>query len=416
VSRARLEVRLPAGGIGALHRSAEGQTRWTPNPEWLAKGQSPRLGLGFLRDPAPRASGTGLPAWFENLLPEANSALRSRLARMNGLRSTDSFKLLAALGGDLPGAITVHGGAPEDPPEDDEPAAAEAPAPERRLRFSLAGMQIKLSMAAAGERLAVPARDELGAWIVKLPGQGYEELPRVEHATMAWAAAAGHPVPNTRVVPICALDGVPGDWAARAGEAFAIARFDRRGDGTRVHHEDLCQALEILPIHKYGDTGDRRIGYDGVLAQVVDACGEAEGRQLARRIGFVIASGNDDAHLKNWSLCWGSAQRPTLSPMYDHVATIAWPQHGWAAKGGPTLGLSIGRTRRFGALTQDVLARFNERSRQPWAADELQRGIVEAAEAWDRVGALAPASMRAALEAHWQRVPILRGHTAPRFT
>ena len=416
MSRTTLHVNLPAGPVGVLQRSREGQTRWVPDPAWLTGDQSPRLGLGFLRDPAPRSAGTGLPAWFENLLPETGSALRARLVRLHGLRTSDSFGLLRALGSDLPGAVIVNGGGgPQDPELEDAHHGDEAPSGERRLRFSLAGMQIKLSMAAAGERLAVPARDELGAWIVKLPGQGYNELPRVEHATMAWAAAAGHAVPQTRVVPTSDLDGVPDPWVANAQEAFAIARFDRRADGTRVHHEDLCQAFEILPTHKYGDSRDKPIGYHGVLAQVVDACGESEGRALARRIGFVIASGNDDAHLKNWSLCWGSARRPTLSPMYDHVATITWPQHGWGAAKGPTLGLSLGGTRLFAALTTEVMDRFVERSRQPWATEELRRGIVEAADAWDRVSALAPQAMRLALEEHWRRVPLLRAHTAPRF-
>lgn len=420
MSGASLEVWLPTGLVGTLRRSPQGLVRWAPDPAWLAQGQSPRLGLGFLADPGPRVAGTGLPAWFENLLPEVGSALRARLARIHGIRPTDSFGLLGALGPDLPGAVTVVpqgalASAPGRDPGDGQPIPSHGAAEAPRLRFSLAGMQLKLSMTAAGERLAVPARDQLGAWIVKLPGRGYAALPQVEHATMRWAAAAGHPVPQTRVVPVSALDGLPAGWVESGGDAFAIERFDRRADGTRVHHEDLCQALELLPDHKYGDDPHQAIGYDGLVRLVVDACGEGEGRQLARRVGFVIASGNNDAHLKNWSLCWGAARRPTLSPVYDHVATVSWPAWGWDADRPPTLGLSLGGKRSFAALTGAVLDRFVARSGQAWAADELRRGILDASAAVDALGPSAPEAMRRALTEHWRRVPILREVAVPPF-
>jgi serine/threonine-protein kinase HipA len=38
----------------------------------------------------------------------------------------------------------------------------------------------------------------------------------------------------------------------------------------------------------------------------------------------MVASGNTDAHLKNWSLLYPDGIRAQLSPLYDQVCTIAW--------------------------------------------------------------------------------------------
>ena len=81
---------------------------------------------------------------------------------------------------------------------------------------------------------------------------------------------------------------------------------------------------------------------------MADAAGEAQAIRFAQRVGFVIATGNGDAHLKNWSFAWGSADRPVLSPCYDFVSTITWSEQlGWKRRHGPELGLGLGRVRHF---------------------------------------------------------------------
>jgi serine/threonine-protein kinase HipA len=179
-------------------------------------------------------------------------------------------------------------------------------------------MQLKLSMTAQGTRLALTATRHDRRWIVKLPSHVYADLPAVEVKTMDWARASGHEVPPHMVVSTAELDGLPEGWCEGFPTAYAIEQFDRREDGTLIHHEDFCQALNVLPLHKYGDSGDRRFGHDGILRLVADAAGEHEARPLARRVGFVIASGNDDAHLKAWQPA-GLHQRPALARAGQHV-------------------------------------------------------------------------------------------------
>lgn len=408
----RLRVLLAGRQVGTLARIRGGATIWTPDVEWLEGGQHPRLSLSMLRDPGPMIAGMGVPPWFENLLPEQESALRFRLARLHGLRENDGLGLLVALGPDLPGAVELMPEIAGVTAADDEHEPDEFPTvrrENRRFRFSLAGMQLKLSMAAQGSRLVVTAARGERRWIVKLPSAAYAELPAVEAATMTWARASGQQVPRNMVVPTDDLDGIPPGWSEGCPTAYAIERFDRRADGTRIHHEDFCQALNVLPIHKYGDSGPRRFGHDGILRLVADAAGEAQARELARRVGFVIASGNDDAHLKNWSFEWGTAERPRLSPAYDQVATVSWrDRHGWALPGGPRLALSLGRVKRFSLLDDRALRRHAERSGQPWAGEAILEGIERARGAWPVVKAEAPLFMRDALAEHWRRVPLLR--------
>jgi serine/threonine-protein kinase HipA len=409
-----LVVHLPGRQVGTVTQSRDGMTRWAPDSAWDADGQHPRLGIDFLRRPGPRRQATGILPWFENLLPEIDSALRRRLCSAFGLRAGQSFALLGALGHDLAGAVEVM----SDPAADGDPRQSEvddADSPDASLRVAvgrmsaLAGMQLKFSMSMVQERMAIPARGSIGQWIVKLPGVEYPELPAVEAATMTWAQRAGFEVPAHFVVALDRLDGIPPDWVDdTVSHAFAVRRFDRGEDGGRLHQEDLCQALALAPTNKYGNQ-EPRVSFDGALRFVTDVCGEATGREFARRIGFVIGSGNGDAHLKNWSLLWGNRTRPTLTPCYDLVSTIAWPRRlGWELRDGPTLALALGGEERFALLDQQALAAHARQAASPWAVEELTAGVLRAKAAWPTVAVAAPACMRTAIETHWRNVPILR--------
>ncbi|MCG5051345.1 MAG: HipA domain-containing protein [Myxococcales bacterium] len=401
-----MKVTLPAVQVGTLERTRTGLVKWIPDMAWEQTRQRPRLGIGFLRSPGPRQSGTGLLPWFENLLPEKGSILREKLCAAHGLKETDSYRLLGALGVDLSGAVEVSVATPSSPAS--ARVFPENAAPSDQFRFSLAGMQLKFSMSMVRDKLSLAAERGASQWIVKLPGTRHSELPEVEHATMEWAKGAGFDVPPNMVVQTSNLLGLPTSWIEDVPDAFAIERFDRRVDGSKIHQEDLCQALELLPDHKYGDSGSNRIGFDGALKFVSDVAGEDQGREMARRIGFVIASGNTDAHLKNWSLLWGNADLPTLTPCYDFVSTITWANsYGWELANGPELGLTLGGARRFSAVSPESLLALVKRSGLAWSASEVRSGIERARDAWASCQDGMPETMRRELSKNWMRVPLL---------
>lgn len=406
----RLRVTLSGHEVGALTQNRHGLVQWVPDETWDA-AQVPRLGLDFLRTRGPRQHASELPPWFENLLPERDSRLRRRLAAAHGLREGQSYDLLGALGQDLLGAVEIFAG---EPGSEANGAAVATPRPPSAgpLRLSgLTGMQLKFSMSMVNERLMLDAQGGGARWIVKLPGTEWPELAEVEAATMTWAKLSGFPVPEHFTIPYDRLDGIPEGWlddAGRDGPALAVRRFDRRVDGTKVHQEDFCQALALAPANKYGDAAPR-VTIEGALRLVADACGEDQGREMARRIGFVIASGNGDAHLKNWSFVWGDRMRPMLSPCYDFVATIAWAERlGWERREGPELALRFGGTSLFRQVDEMRLEEFAKLVGHAWAAREVRAGIESARAAWPQLATTAPLRMKEALAVHWANVPLLR--------
>ncbi len=404
MSHRQLTVRVSGVVVGHIERNRAGLVYFHLDKGWLESGQMPRLGLAFLRTPAPRRAGTGLPLWFEGLLPPPQSALRARVCSQRGLRESDSASLLSVLGRDLPGAVEVGGqAAPE--------VLTGATSPDRlTLGFSLAGMQLKFSVAAEGQRFAAPARDQHGSWIIKVPGRDYSDLPQVELTTMRWARAMGLDVPECRVVPPHQVDGLPKDVLKDVMEVFAIRRFDRGPGHRRIHQEDLAQALEIHPSHLYGNTGPRRTSADLIGRLVMDVCGAESAMDYVDRLAFVIASGNGDAHLKNHSWQWLNAQlRPSLAPLYDQVSTVAWQDRfGWGRPMGPTLALAIGNTRSFAGLTRERIQRFAVRSGIPDAEGRLLEALARARDSWPTIAGIAPACMGPAMEEHWRRTPVLR--------
>jgi serine/threonine-protein kinase HipA len=398
----KLQVSLPGYSVGELTRNKDGLTRWTPNAFWELD-QMPRLGIDFLRTRGVRQEGTELPSWFENLMPERGSTMRVRLCERYGLSEGQNFSLMKALGSSLIGAVEVfeyeeHRNEDLTMPLLDNNSTTKDP----DQFSSLTGMQLKFSMSMTNERLAIAAHQGASQWIVKIAGKDFDELAEVENSTMNWARHSGFDIPDHQTIPHTKLDGIPDGWLETSALAYAVRRFDRRDDGSKVHQEDFCQALALRPNQKYSS-----ISFDGLLRFVIDTCGEDQGREMARRIGFMLACGNTDAHLKNWSLLWGTLNRPKLTPGYDLVSTIAWERLGWKRKGGPELALKLGGQRCFRKIDNLSLQTVARNSGATWAEEEIERAICQARDTWPSVSDEAPTRMHTAIIEHWRSVPLL---------
>jgi serine/threonine-protein kinase HipA len=348
---------------------------------------------------------------------DVESPLRRRICQHHGLHEHDGPALLEVLGRDLRGAVEVRGAVD---PDDAEGEAASDGTFAGRLRFSVAGMQPKLSMIRrADDRWVLPARDELGDWHVKLAGPHCGELPIVESATMSWARATGLDVPIHRPVPVEHLVDVDPGFAAGTVTAFAIQRFDRVA-GRRIHQEDFqedfAQVLEIQPYDRYGGVGRLAVSYDSLTRLVSDACGEGARSEFIERVAFMVACGNKDMHLKNWSFQWLPGQaRPRLSPCYDLVATVSWPEFGWGNEPELELALPFAGSKRLNDLDDARVTLFARRAGAPDGTKSFMDVLERAKQTWRDREADAPDRMRAALREHWDRVPVLRafGGLAP---
>src|SRR5207249_2256249 len=122
---------------------------------------------------------------------------RTYLAQRAGVKPEREFFLLAALGADLPGALTIT---PLEADEHlDERLADHQPEDDRSetmMRFSLAGIQLKFSaiMETSGG-LTVPADGMGGSWIIKLPSARFPSVPENEFVMLALARAIGISLP-----------------------------------------------------------------------------------------------------------------------------------------------------------------------------------------------------------------------------
>jgi serine/threonine-protein kinase HipA len=239
-----LDVYLGTTRVGLLERIDEWQHRFSFDPSWLADPVHPVLGQIF-EDRKPRdleSTGT-LPPWFDHLLPPQGGPLRRAISRQSGIEGDDDFALLELLGADLPGAVVLSPGTPSLALRPPAPPAPKSPI-EGALRFSLAGMQWKLSVREQDRKLTLPLRGETGGTIAKFPSPTYKDLPRVELATMLWAKLSGIDVPPVRLAQASDIVNLPEGIPVGDGTIYLIERFDRRPDGTRVHIEDFGQVLD----------------------------------------------------------------------------------------------------------------------------------------------------------------------------
>ena len=229
--------------VGTLHHR-EDFSWFVLSPRYLNDPNRPVLGLQFEQDLTARhAANVRLPPWFSNLLPEGR--LREWIALDRKVSPQREMELLLQVGHDLPGAVRVveDGGVPEDdPPGQPPPSHSSSDGSGSRLRFSLAGVGLKFSMLARGERLCLPASGAGGDWIVKLPDRRYPHVPQNEYTMMSLARLAGLDVPDVRLVHRDAIDDLePAIWHEAEEWAYAVERFDRTPDDGVIHIEDLAQ-------------------------------------------------------------------------------------------------------------------------------------------------------------------------------
>ena len=296
-----------------------------------------------------------LPPFFSNLLPEGH--LRDYLAQKAGVKKEREFYLMAVLGADLAGAVTVQpmdgGGGGHDDDRDRHPEG-EDPQQTDVLRFSLAGVQLKFSavMEASGG-LTIPAHGVGGSWIVKLPSAQYASVAENEYAMLELARAAGIQVPPIRLAAVDEIAGLPPDAARLKGNALALERFDRAAGGRRIHMEDFAQVFGLFPDDKYGERS-----YSNIAAVLWAETGEEGTYEFVRRLVFSVLIGNADMHLKNWSLLYPDGRTPVLSPAYDFVSTLPYIP-------GDSLALSFGKTKSLEGITIDQVRRFADAARLP---------------------------------------------------
>ena len=180
-------------------------------------------------------------------------------------------------------------------------AAQLAEVRQRSDKMSIQGVQPKLSAVLKLKDSSFALVDRGGRFILKPNPLAYEEVPANEALTMRMAAEVGIEVPAHGL-----LRAEDDSWV------YCVKRYDRVGRTGKVHVEDFAQL----------SGANRETKYDSSLERVVQLVEQfctfpaIEKPKLAKRLLFCFLTGNEDMHLKNFSI-WLRDGVVSLSPAYD---------------------------------------------------------------------------------------------------
>lgn len=250
-----------------------------------------------------------------------------------GISPHNVFSLLAAIGHDCAGAVSFHQ-LDEDLPSDnaytlegrelnrEELKKLISDLPKRPLftdvdglRLSLAGAQDKAALCYKNEKFIIPHGLCPTTHIVKTPIVHIEESIFNEYSYLNIAKNIGLSAPQANIFK---FDDI---------EFLLIERYDRHdSDGKikRLHPEDFCQALRILPSHKYENEGGPSAADCFTLLENSSLAGKDKLNFLSYFV-FNIIIGNQDAHGKNYSFLYDLDHNLSLSPLYDVLCTEMYP-------------------------------------------------------------------------------------------
>ncbi|MEW9612845.1 HipA domain-containing protein [Shinella sp. S4-D37] len=365
-----LDVLLNDMKVGTIVRTPGDFNAFSFEDSYRASGGFPVLSLSFRaasgglrKDPKPVAR--ALPAFFANLLPEDKLREAMEKHHAGSVRAGNDFDLLAALGSDLPGAVRVV-------PSDGTIARLDnLPATKPKARFSLAGVQMKLSViknTGKGGGLTLPIGDEQGAYIAKFPSTSFPGVSENEYANLALAEAIGMEVPERELVEQSEFEGIPKEFETLSdGRVLLVKRFDRGANGERIHIEDFAQVFGVYPSRKYEGAA-----YHDIAAALNVAVSSDAALEFVRRLALAAITGNGDMHLKNWSLIYrGAGDKPEFAPVYDVLSIIPYIP-------ADAMALSLAGERPFKALNAQRWKAFANRARLPEAA--VLKAVVDTVE------------------------------------
>jgi serine/threonine-protein kinase HipA len=351
---------------------------------WVDIGMPPLSQSLPLDGSFPReAAGT----FFGGLLPEG--VPRDLLARRLGVSSANDFALLAAVGGDTAGAISLQplGQEPRASIDDvrwlDDDALAELidELPTRPMhadedgeyRLSLAGAQDKLPVVVGKDgRVGLTKGQTPSTHILKTSIARLDDTVINEAFCLELGQALG----------IVAATATP----HRVGDRgfLLVERYDRRSDDTgvlRLHQEDICQALGIPAQRKYQSEGGPSLSDCFALLRSATAVPAREVIKLLDDIALSFLVGNHDAHGKNYSLLYlPENAKAVLAPVYDVLSTFAYHRkHNLSRK----MAMSIGGEYRADYLRSRHLDRLLDDAGLGAAA--ARRRLLSHAEAAPRI-------------------------------
>ena len=315
----QLAVMISGRFAGTLSANDRGAVRFSYDEGYDATPLSVAAPIG--------SDGFDATNWIDGLLPD-NPAVRERWRSESGAATTRPVDLLATpIGWDCAGAVQfcpvehvdalVGRGGSVSALSDSQVASiiadlrsdftawSSSPA---AAAFSLAGAQAKTALHFVEGRWYRPIADAATTHILKPAPPHFVDLDLVEHLSCEAAALLGLATAETR------CDFIEDE------RVLIVTRYDRRvgpsGRVTRVHQEDLCQALGLPPDRKYQRSGGPTPAQIASLLRAWSARPRQDVERFRDALIYNWLIAGTDAHAKNYSLILDGSQA-RLAPLYD---------------------------------------------------------------------------------------------------
>lgn len=321
--------------IGRVRRHQRGRLTFTYDQTWREAQDAYPLSLSM-----PLAAVEHGPdvveAFLWGLLPD-NEQVLERWARKFHVSARNVFALISHVGEDCAGAVqfvpperleVALSGAGDSVEWLDEIAIAERlrtlredhaawRLPRDTGQFSLSGAQPKTALLLQNGRWGIPSGRTPTTHILKPPTGQFDGHAENEHICLALARALGLPAASSRVMHF-------GDEVA-----IVVERYDRMRSGkkiVRVHQEDICQALGIMPTRKYQNEGGPGVTDIVELLRTHSSDREEDVWTFVSAVGFNWLIAGTDAHAKNYSLLISTGPRVRLAPLYDVASVLPYDE------------------------------------------------------------------------------------------
>ncbi len=300
------------------------------------------------------------------LLPD-DAQVRRDAARRFGVSGDNPFDLLKHVGRDCPGAVQFCEEGELDAllsregsldPVSDEDIARRLSGRSRRLagawvdqgeHWSLGGQQAKFALRRIGGAWFRCLGSAATTHIFKSGIEHLEYQALNEFVCMRLAEKCGI---STAHVQYRTFDDM---------SALVIERYDRfvdeNGAVIRLHQEDFCQALGILPDNKYVEFGGPSArDVIGVLKHASPSPRAVRSNVILfmGMLFFNYLVGAPDAHAKNYSMVLGADGAVTLSPLYDVASMLPYLRSHEKMR----VAMSIGGENRIGHVGRHAIERF----------------------------------------------------------
>lgn len=274
-----------------------------------------------------------ITSFLWGLLPDNERTLQ-HYGRLFGVSARNPVALLAHMGKDCAGAVqfatpeTADGleGVPQGRVEwlNDEEVAKELktvrehgiPGTSRDTvgQFSLAGAQPKIALLEERGRWGRPSGRMPTNRILKPPSGEFRGFAENEHFCLELAAELALGSVLSRVIKF------------KQEVAIVVDRFDRvkrNSVWVRIHQEDVCQALGVMPTRKYESEGGPGITHVISLLRESSTKPEEDVERFLRAtaLNWVLAA--TDAHAKNYALLHGT-RGVRLAPFYDLLSYLPY--------------------------------------------------------------------------------------------